>query len=65
MGSPKRLPKITLLRRRRDYLRREIDHWAPGKALAWDKAELAAIEWAIKIIEDQGLSDERNHSTNS
>lgn len=59
MGSPKRLPKMVILRRRRDYLRRELAGAPFGVATAWDRAELAAIEWAIDLLVAEGHSDDK------
>lgn len=59
MGSPRRLPKIVILRRRRDYLARQIAQTAENEAQAWDKAELAAIEWAIQTLVAEGHSDDK------
>lgn len=63
MVRPKRLPKISLLKRRRDYLARELASNETGYAIAWDTAELAALNWAIELIEGQGLSDEQISSS--
>ena len=40
--------RLKTLRRRRDYLNELIKE---PNALSWDKAEAAALTWAIKVIE--------------
>jgi hypothetical protein len=45
-----KMQKVATLRRRADYLRDRLDHGRNGAA--WDAAELAALEWALPILDD-------------
>lgn len=50
-NDPRSYPYINVLKRRRDYLKRQIGA-AGTSAQLWDKAEVAALDWAIKELEN-------------
>lgn len=52
--------RIATLRKRRDHLAERV-HGRPRGELSWDRAELAALNWAIRILEAaaaEGVLDE-------
>lgn len=49
MGHAKRVPRLIVLKRRRDFLEKVIKE--SEEPLSWDKAEKAALDWAIGELE--------------
>lgn len=56
MSSYKDYQRLDRLKRRAEYLRQQIDeNWRPDHG--YDKGELAALEWAIPILETKLINN--------